>query len=299
MYHITVSTDTYELTPRLEGQNPYIDVSDKPNIRIASKQHSNLRDEIPRNVHFKVKTDESVPDMVFIASGGLSLPRLPEPVVILPNMKYKSRKAELPYVKQILEDLKIKVYEFPDEAVFEGEAETAWFDGGYLLVHGYGHRSTKQSVKLLRELIRKIYRKYGVEPPKFLSMKLLSPNFYHLDMAMLPYSQMGCIVQSGSIDNASLERLRKEIGYVTEIETTDPFALNAIVCENKIISHVQTDPHAKAMIENISGKELVEIDVSEFEKAGGATKCLCMEIYDPSLIKRRNNYRSPPVSPRQ
>lgn len=298
MYHITVSTDTYELTPRLEGQNPYIDITDQPNIRSASKQHSNLRDEIPRNVHFKVKTDESVPDMVFIASGGLSLPRLPEAVVILPNMKYKSRKAELPYIKQILEDLHIKTYEFPSEAVFEGEAEAKWFDGGNLLVHGYGHRSNKQSVKVLRDLIRKIYRKYGVEPPKFMSVKLLNSKFYHLDIAMLDYSQVGCIVQSGAIDNVTLERLRKEIGYVTEIETTDPFVLNGIVLENKIITHVQTDPHAKALIQNLSQKDIVEIDVSEFEKAGGAVKCLSMEIYDPSLIKRRNNYRSPPVSPR-
>ena len=133
MYHVTVSVDTYELTPNLEGQNPFIDVDDQPNVRQASKQHSNVRDELPRNVHFKVKTDRTVPDMVFIASAGLSLPRLPEPVVILPNMKFKTRKAELPYIKQIMDDLKIKTYPFPSSEPFKARLRYDFLKAGEFL----------------------------------------------------------------------------------------------------------------------------------------------------------------------
>lgn len=285
MYHITVSPDTYEITPNLISQNPFIQKYVIPNHENAVRQHMNLRKKLPKLIHFTVKTKESIPDLVFIASGGLSLPNLPEPVVILPNMKYSTRKAELPYIQDMMEKLHIKTYEFPSPYIFEGEAEAKWLQGGKILIHGYGYRSTKESTRILKNLIHRIYKHYHVEPPVIIPLSLQKATVYHLDMALLAYSDNGCIVQKDSIHKSGLQQMRKVGIDITEVQTSDPFALNAIILQDKIISHVQTDKHMKELIERLSKKKLVEVQLTEFEKAGGVAKCLVMTIYDPSLIK--------------
>lgn len=285
MYHITVSPDTYEITPNLFDQNPFIQKDVKPNHENAIRQHINLRKKIHNLIHFTVKTNESIPDLVFIASGGLSLPNLPEPVVILPNMKYSTRKAELPYIKDMMEKLHIQTYEFPGPYIFEGEAEAKWLQAGKILLHGYGYRSTKESTRILKNLIHRIYKHYDVEPPVIIPLALQNSSVYHLDMALLAYSDNGCIVQQNSIQKKGLHQMRKRGVEITEVQTSDPFALNGIVLKDKIITHVQTDKHIKNLIERLSKKTVVEVQLTEFEKAGGVAKCLVMTIYDPSLSK--------------
>ncbi len=282
MYQITVSPDTFNVLPTLVGQNPFIDASHKVNKSKAFKEHANLRKALSKNVHFSVKTDESLPDLVFIANGGFSLPRLPEPVIILPNMKYPSRKAELPYDREIFQRLGIKVYEYEGKAPFEGGAEVAWFHDYTLMVHGYGYRSSKESVKELQTLVTSIYKHYKIQPPHFTALQLQSPRFYHLDLAMFAYNN-GCIVQKGAFDAKTLEKLRKAIGSVTVVDTKDPYALNAIQEEKKIITHVQQDKHVKECIETLSKKKVVEVDLREFEKGGGAAGCLHITVFDPRV----------------
>jgi N-dimethylarginine dimethylaminohydrolase len=283
MYQITVNPDTFEIPKEVKGQNPFIDIHQLVNTILAKKQHATLRKQLSQEVYFRIQTEESIPDFVFIASGGLSLPRLPEPVVILPNMKYNSRKAELPFVKEMFKKLGIQTYEFPGKSPFEGAAEVAWFHDFTLLVHAYGYRSSKESVKKLQKLITSIYKHYNVTPPKYMAVEIQSPEFYHRDLAMLAYSNNGCIVQKRAFDMPTIEKLRKAIGNVAVLETKDPFALNGIVLENKIITHVQQEKHVKEFIERISKKKVIEINLSEFEKAGGAAACLVLTIYDPRL----------------
>lgn len=285
MYHITVSPDTYEVLPKQEGNNPFIDLNQKPILPLARKQHAAFRTHLPNEVYFEVKTKEHIPDFVFFASGGLSLPRLPEPVVILPSMKTATRKAELPYDKAIFERLKIKTYELPKGIVFEGKAEVAWFNGGTVMLHGYGYRSTKGSVFALQRLLAKIYKSYGVAPPRCISMRLKSPRTYHLDLALLGYSDTECCVLSGAFDPEQIGLLRTVLSSVTILPSTDPFLLNAVVFPTKILLHKVPDPSLVAKLKDVTGKQIVQIDVSEFQKSGGAVACLVLPIYDPRLTQ--------------
>jgi len=303
MYHITVSPNTFTLTKPQIHQNPYIDISIQPNIGRAKQQHKYIVSELTHNVHFKIKDTELIPDMVFVASLGLSLPRLPEPLVILPNMLYENRKRELKYAKEIFNDLEIKTVPFPNVAVFEGQAETKWFDGGRLLIVGYGFRATKASVSILEKLLTDIYNSYGVEPPKVVGVRLRSFDFYHLDMALLPYSSTGCFIQKGAFSDMAIERLRKEIGEVTLINTDDKFCLNSIVDSGRVLTHTLKDGQLKRLFETKFGMSVIECDVSEFEKSGGAIACMVFDVFDPRIFKRKNsgkNAHSPtaPLSPK-
>jgi len=166
MYHITIKPDTFLVNERVVNQNPYI-TSDykKVNHKLALEQHKYVVDQLARNISYKLeKTKEFIPDIVFVANGGLSLPRLPEPLVILPWMKFEQRRTELKYLEKIYEDLHIKTIEFPGtiDAPFEGAAEAKWFNNGELLIMAYGHRSTKESVKIMRTLLNDIYMSYGL-----------------------------------------------------------------------------------------------------------------------------------------
>jgi len=300
MYHITVSPDTFELTKSQDNQNPYIDISIRVNTNRAKEQHDELLEELDQNVHYRIRTKSHIPDMVFVASLGLSLPRLPEAVVVLPNMVFDSRKRELKYAKGIFEDLHIKTYALPTKAPFEGQGETKWFDGGELLVVGYGFRSTKQTVTDLRTLLTEIYDSYGVKPPKVVGVKLRSPDFYHLDMAMMAYSPTGAILQERAFTQSTVDRLKREIGTITVIETDDRFALNVIIEPTKIICHTLTDP-IRALFEKITGLPVVQVETSEFEKSGGSVRCLVFDVFDPRMVKRKFHSKTPssPTSPRR
>jgi N-dimethylarginine dimethylaminohydrolase len=284
--YFTVSPDSYMTHPSLKGQNPHI--SKTPvNAKLAAQQHANLRKHLPQgsSIYFKVKPQIPVPDLVYIASAGLSLPRLPEPVVVLPHFKYKSRQSELPFIEEIMKNLQVQTYTLPSNIIFEGRAEAKWFLNGKLLIIGYGHRSTKETVVALRSLLRSIYTSYKIEPPRVLGFELESADFYHFDLAIVPYSENACILHSRAFTQTSIDRLRKEI-QVTVINTTDPFALNSIILENSILVHKLQDPELKKTLECITKKDVKEIDLSEFEKGGGSAACLLMIIYYPQANGR-------------
>lgn len=283
MYHITVSPDTFEITKKIKGQNPFIDIHQVIDKPLAKKQHANLRKQLVQEVNFQIKTTESIPDLVFMANSGFSLPRLPEAVIILPNMKYATRRAELPYIKEIMKKLRIQTYEFPHENIFEGGAEVRWFHNEKTLVHGYGQRSTKESVDALKKLVTKIYNSYNVTPPQFVSIHLPSPEAYHIDLALIAYSETGCIVRKGAIDTPSIQRLRKVVEDITILDTTDPFATNVIVLKDTIITHKLRSEEIKKKLEEITKKKIVQVDLSEFEKSGGAAACLVIQVYDPHV----------------
>ena len=300
MYHITVSPDTYELIEPPHCHNPYIEPVASVKTNRARHQHARLVEELDHNVYLELKTKTHVPDMVFVSTLGLSLPRLPVAEVVLPNMRFNSRKRELRYAKQIFNDLHIKTTPFPDTATFEGQAEVKWFDGGRLLVVGYGFRASRESVLVLRDLLTEIYKSYDVEPPKVIGVRLRQPEFYHLDMAMLAYSPTGAIIHKTAFGKSTIERLRRHIGTITLIDTADRFCLNSIVKTDKIITPKLHDPTVKTLFEGLIGLPVVECDVSEFEKSDGSVASLVFDVHDSRLFTRKNNSeQNSPTSPKR
>jgi len=300
MYHITIKPDTYSVKEKYSNQNPYYgDVINKAHHKIVLEQHKNLIMKLSRNINYSVnKTNEDIPDLVFIANGGMSLPRLPESVLILPWMKYEQRRTEHKYLIEIFEDLHIKTIEFPGsmDAPYEGVAESKWFNNGELLVMGYGFRSTKETVSKMRILLNSIYTSYGVSPPRVISFHLQSYNYYHLDIAMLDFSQSECIIHKDAIKQKDLLRLQKYID-VHLLESDDKFCLNSVVDGDNLITHI-LDKNTKKILQKLTEKNIIECDTSEFEKSGGSVRCMVLDIYDPRLIKRKKQSSSVPSSPK-
>lgn len=300
-YHITISPTTYFVSEKYSHQNPYYGKTIRKSAQKAAlEQHNNVVSQLSKDYNYSVgKPKEEIPDLVFIANGGMSLPRLPEPVIILPWMKYQQRRDELDYLKAIYADLKIRTIMFPGslDAPYEGAAESKFFNNGSLLVMGYGWRSTKETVYRMRLLLNDIYTSYGVEPPHIISFKLNSFNYYHLDIAMLEVDHDTCIVQKGAIQAKDVTKLRKHIETVHVIDDPDKFCLNAVVDGKNLITHTLSK-ETRAMFEELTGKNVIECETSEFEKSGGSVRCMILDVYDPRFIKRKKNPSSTPSSPK-
>ena len=283
IHRILIEPSGFEIIPGLAKENPYMDLVHPLDMEKVYRSFYELADAItPKPSIFSVPKSAHVPDIVFVASAGLSLPRLPEPVVILPWMKYAHRRAELPYIRSMLQTLGVRCIDFPggDDAPFEGQPDAKWFHGGSKLVCGYGYRSTRKTFHILERLVRDIYLSYGVAPPEFYVFKKQHFDFYHLDNGMFEYNQSSVIIHSHLFSAADKARLRRLLGAenVHIIRSHDLFCLNAVDCGSYILCH-ELEPAAAAYLRKHTGKRLRQIDMTEFQKSGGSVRCLVFDLW--------------------
>ncbi len=281
MIRVFIDASTFDILPIQYNENPYIDINSHQSKHKSIKQHENLVQSFTASPTIVCKLPRhSAPlsDIVFCADAGLSLPRLGRPLLLLPSMKYKHRQDELPYLKHFFKSIQLDTIDYPGNEPFEGQAELKWFHGGRKAVCGYGYRSTKKTFVELDRLFQKLY---GKEKPELLMIRLVSPLYYHLDIAMLEYDDKRCIVHRRAISAASLRKLEHFLGkeHVTVLDTPDSFCLNAVVDGTHLITHKLTEPHLKSKLESITGLTVKQVDTSEFEKSGGSVRCMTLDIH--------------------
>jgi N-dimethylarginine dimethylaminohydrolase len=235
MLRLCIKPTTFSILPIQDKQNPYIDIHYKLNQKKVLKEHLSLEKAFEYAITYSIeKQNHALPDIVFTANGGLCLPRLPKPIILLPNMKYQQRKEELPYLKAIFKDLSLKTIDFPGTEPFEGQAELKWFHGGRKAICGYGHRSTKKTFEILNAFFKKLYSAHNLQPPELLIIPLKSADYYHLDVAMLEFDDSKCIVHKRAFSDESVRKIKTFLGpeAVHIIDTNDSFCLNAVVCSS-------------------------------------------------------------------
>lgn len=281
MLRVCIKPTTFDIFDFQESQNNYIHSKIKVNKKKVTSQHDTLLKAFD---HSKVisyiisKPQDILPDIVFVANGGVCLPRIPK-TILLPSMKYAQRQAELPYLMEIYKDLCLEMIP-PLKEVFEGQAEIKWFHDGTKAIGAYGFRSTKKSFDVLEKKLEKIYKSHGLEPPKILAVPLEHPDYYHLDVAMLEFNDSQCIVHKRAFSDASVKKMQNFLGKdaVHIIDVKDSFCLNAVVDEEHLITHSLETP-VKKLLESITGKKIKEVDTGEFEKSGGSVRCMTLDVY--------------------
>lgn len=281
MEHILITPNTFQILNFQRNQNPYVEPSNNSKRKIL-REHADLVSKVEDATIYTIKppgNSKPLPDIVFVANGGFSLWGLPEKILILPQMKFKQRKDELPYLKEICIDQGLIGVEFPSKEPFEGQAEAKWFHNGRLLVCGYGHRSTKESFVVLDKLLKEIYGRYKRVVPKLLVLPLESADYYHLDVAMLEFNDDSCIIHKRAFSPASIRKLEAALnGKVHVIDTADSFCLNAVVQGKNLLTHLLTED-VKTFLESKTGLKTLQNDTSIFEKSGGSVRCMIMDIH--------------------
>jgi len=282
---LLIKPNTFNIYKYQKNQNPYIDIEHQVTTNKVMVQHDNLEKTLSSKITYKIeKPQHNLPDMVFVANGGLCLPTITN-TIILPYMKYNQRQEELKYLEEIYKSINLNTIQFPgsDSAPFEGQAELKWFHNGTKAICGYGHRSTIETFNIIQNLLEKLYKKNKLIPPKLLVVPLESPDYYHLDVAMLEFDDTKCIVHKKAFSNASINMMKRFLGddNINVIDTNDKMCLNAVVDNKILITHKITDSNIKLDLEKFTNKKIIEVDTSEFEKSGGSVRCMTLDIFRP------------------
>jgi ornithine--oxo-acid transaminase len=206
------------------------------------------------------------PDMVFTANAGL----VRNGVVAISRFLHPERQGEESHFRKWFDDLGFSVCDMPVATPFEGEGDALFEADGSRLWAGHGVRTTHSSHRHLRDL-------WGVE---VISLRLVDPRFYHLDTCFCPLRGGYLLYFPAAFDaesNAKIDlRYPKERRIpVREVDALR-FACNAINVGRLILLNEISGELSHRL--EACGFQVVQVQLTEFLKAGGAAKCLVLRL---------------------
>jgi lysine-ketoglutarate reductase/saccharopine dehydrogenase-like protein (TIGR00300 family) len=211
------------------------------------------------------------PDMVFTANAGLVLGNN----VVLSRFFHKERQGEEPHFKQWFEENSFTVYELPKDLPFEGAGDALFDREGRWLWAGYGFRSELDSHPYIAKWL----------DTEVLSLRLIDERFYHLDTCFCPLSGGYLLYYPQAFDAYSnrLIELRIPPDKLIPIEEADAvnFACNAVNINSIVIMNKASESLRQRL--GAVGYQVIETPLTEFLKAGGASKCLTLRVTEPIL----------------
>ena len=246
--------------------NPYMSRTTMVDPALAMAQWSELRRLVDE--HIPVRTMPALPDqpdMVFVSDVGVCV----EDVYLRSNFRHPERSGEVVAAERWFKELGYRVATIPPDAFFEGMGDFAYTADRAIL--GYGQRSSRLDVAVFDALPGGAREAVQVE--------LTDSWFYHLGMVLAPLSTTCALVCRDGFTANGFRQISALFDDLVEVSERDAqnFAANAVCIEGTVVasqvpSAVRRDLHAL-------GFEVVEVDVSEFTKAGGAVACMVLPVF--------------------
>lgn len=203
---------------------------------------------------------KNLPDLVFTANAGFVFGRK----VILSNFAKKQRQPESKYfneyfLKNNFEVIKIKYY-------YEGEGDHLVDNYNRHWV-GFGFRTDKGVENELNSVLQ----------DKVNMLELVDSRWYHLDTCFCPLPNGELLWYPNAFSEQSQKLIQNSFEQKIPISLEDAtsFACNS-VCFNKTVilpKNFSTSTDLKNL-----GYSVIEANLSEFLKAGGAAKCLVLHM---------------------
>ena len=257
--HFTVE---YKINPWMHPEVP-VDTD------LALTQWRRLRDtyrELGHTVH-EIDPQPGLPDMVFAANSGLTL----EGRVLGARFRAPERVAEAEHYRRWFDAHGYRDIAMP-ERINEGEGDFAWT--GNLLLAGTGFRTDEAAHTEAQEF-------FGAP---VVSLRLVDPNYYHLDTALCVLSEAGdsTAAQVAYLPEAfsagSRRVLRRLFPDAVLADATDAahLGLNAVSDGRSVVLPRQATGLAAQLAER--GYDTVPVDTSELLKSGGGPKCCTLEL---------------------
>lgn len=245
--------------------NPWMRLEQKSIHGLAVKQWGELYQTLTETLGVQVllvAPQPGLPDMVFTANAGLPLGGK----VILSNFRHRQRQGEARYFKEWFEKNGYEVIMLPSEVAFEGAGDALFL--GDNLFAGYLFRSEVRGYAIIGEVL-------GV---RVLSLELVDPRFYHLDTCLCPLSDKTAIYYPGAFDQYAIRVIENFIADPIAVSKEEAlrFACNAVVVRDAVVTAKGCPKLGEELMRR--GYRHFELDLSEFIKAGGAAKCLTLEI---------------------
>lgn len=257
----------YEINPFMRAVDGELNIV---NERIAQQQWNALQQiyfDLRLNI-LQVPASETHPDMVFTANQLLPFkdPKNNfEQSFILSHMATAERAGEVIFFKNWASERGYKTYQL-NIGPFEGMGDALWTSDEQTLFLGHGYRTHKDVALELEKLTQK----------KVVSLKLISPYFYHLDTCLAIINQTTCAYVKEAFDQDSLKKLDQYFSTKIEIpfeEAKKSLACNLFCPDGKTIIIDQQNKDTIARLSDYKF-DIKAVDTSEFLKSGGSVFCL-------------------------
>jgi len=234
---------------------------------LAAEQWQRLYEAVSQVADVElVEPRHGSPDMVFTANAGLVWGNQ----VAISSFFHPERQGEEPHFREWFVANGYSIVDISRETPFEGEGDALFSEDGSRLWSGFGPRTLRSGHQSLRDA-------WGVE---VVALELADPRFYHLDTCFAPLTG-GYVMYfpeafsvEGQREIESYYPVEKRI--VVEEADAVRFACNAVnVGRTIILNRIGEELCWKL---EARGFEIVQVDLTEFMKAGGAAKCLVMKL---------------------
>ena len=222
-----------------------------------------------------VEGEPGLPDMVFCANQTLPFftPKTDQRGVVLSRMHAEQRTGEVPHYATFFRDQGYAVETLPEdvEGSFEGMGDALWHPGRFLLWGGHGFRTAPAVYEAISALL---------DVPVIL-LELEDPDYYHLDTCLCPLDETTALAAPAAFDETGWALVQK--GFDTVIEAPDAEARHQFACNAHCPdgTHVLIQEGCDGTVDRLRahGFVPVELDTSEFLKAGGSVFCMKQMIW--------------------
>lgn len=207
-----------------------------------------------------------VPDLPFTANAGLPLGDR----VVLSRFRYPERQREEPIFAEWFQAHGYTVYTLPSTVAFEGAGDSLFDRALPLLWGGYGFRSALPAYDYIAQWL-------DVE---VVPLQLIDQRFYHLDTCFCPLTDGYLLYYPPAFTSESQQAIAQRVPAAKRIvvgpEDAGNFACNAVNIGTTIIIN-RASPLLREHLA-ACGFSVIETELSEFLKAGGAAKCLTLRL---------------------
>jgi len=213
---------------------------------------------------------DGLPDLVFTANAAFVL----DGRALLARFLNPERAGETPHDARALESLRDRsllrsLHPLPPGVRFEGAGDAAWDAHRQLVWAGWGQRSDEAA----RETIEAVH---GVP---VVSLRLVSPRFYHLDTCLTVLSGGEILWYPAAFDPPSREAVRRRAaGRLVEVDESDAgrLAVNAVCLGRDLVMGHCSEP-LRARLAAL-GYTVHTVPMGAFNRSGGSALCLTLRL---------------------
>lgn len=249
----------YEINPWMKKGT----ICDNASAKDAWEQLRNALTSLKAKV-FTMPPHHNQPDIVFTANAALVYKN----TAVTSRFRHTERRPEEFFYADWLKSQKYSLEYIPEYMSFEGEGDALF--AGENLYSGYITRTDIAAHTYIAYLLN----------IRIISLELIDERFYHLDTCFCPLEDGYLMYYPKAFDeygNRIIEHNfhKNKLIPVKEDEALG-FCCNAVNIGNKIIMNKTSD-----RLKNVLAQrdfDIIEIDFSEFIKAGGSAKCLCLRL---------------------
>lgn len=247
--------------------NPWMEEATPCDEELAKRQWDALYKAITTETQAEVLLMDPVdglPDLVFTANAAFVY----NDTAVIAHYKHEERRGEEPFCADWFKAHGFKVVQMPDHIFFEGAGDAlTWQDRVFA---GYRTRTDIASHNLIT----------AATGLPVLSMELINPRFYHIDVCMCPLADGHLIYAPDSFDEYGNAVIEANVPADKRIKVTPEeaarFACNSVNIHDTVLFNQGSNRLADELKQR--GFKVIQVDLSEFLKAGGSSKCLTLRV---------------------